>query len=75
MTPDWYPFVGPRAGLSGYYDASGGSGHGFKIGPAIGRELAGWIINGRCPEDFAALSYDRVAQQRLFQQSYGGNRG
>lgn len=75
VTPDWYPFVGPRAGLSGYYDASGGSGHGFKIGPAIGRELAGWIIDGRCAEDFAALSYDRVAEQRLFRQSYGGNRG
>jgi glycine/D-amino acid oxidase-like deaminating enzyme len=75
VTPDWYPFVGPRAGLSGYFDASGGSGHGFKIGPAIGRELAGWIIDGRSSEDFAALSYDRVAQGRLFQQAYGGNRG
>ena len=39
VTPDWYPFVGPRAGLAGYADFSGGSGHGFKIAPAIGREL------------------------------------
>jgi glycine/D-amino acid oxidase-like deaminating enzyme len=75
VTPDWYPFMGPRHGLSGYYDASGGSGHGFKIGPAMGRELAGWIMDGRAREDFAALSYDRVGQGRLFQQSYGGNRG
>lgn len=75
VTPDWYPFVGPRAGLSGYYDASGGSGHGFKIGPAIGHDLADWIVDGRCPEDFAALSYDRVAENRLFRQAYGGNRG
>ena len=40
VTPDWYPFVGPRAGIAGYADFSGGSGHGFKIAPAIGRELA-----------------------------------
>ena len=26
VTPDWYPFIGPRAGLAGYYDACGGSG-------------------------------------------------
>lgn len=75
VTPDWYPFVGPRSGLAGYYDASGGSGHGFKIGPAIGRELAGWIADGRAAPDFAALSYDRVARNALFQTAYGANRG
>ena len=75
MTPDWYPFTGPRAGLAGYCDASGGSGHGFKIAPAIGRELAGWIVDGRAAADFAGLSYDRVARKELFQQAYGGNRG
>ena len=75
VTPDWYPFVGPRQGLSGYVDACGGSGHGFKVGPAISRELANWIVDGRAPDDFAQLSYDRIAQGRLFQQSYGGNRG
>ena len=36
VTPDWYPFVGPRSGIAGYADFSGGSGHGFKIAPAIG---------------------------------------
>jgi glycine/D-amino acid oxidase-like deaminating enzyme len=75
VTLDWYPYVGPRQGLAGYYDASGGSGHGFKIGPAIGRELADWIVDGRPSADFARLSYDRVADQRLFTQAYGGNRG
>jgi sarcosine oxidase subunit beta len=75
VTVDWYPYIGPRRGLKGYYDACGGSGHGFKIGPAIGRELAGWIASGSAAEDFAALSYDRIAAGRLFNQSYGGNRG
>lgn len=72
---DWYPYVGPRAGLAGYADFSGGSGHGFKIAPAMAEELAGWIVDGRAAEDFVQLSYDRLAANRLFQGSYGGNRG
>ena len=75
VTPDWYPFYGPREGLKGYADASGGSGHGFKIGPAAGAELARWIATGEVAEDFAALSYDRIPQNRLFTQTFAGNRG
>jgi sarcosine oxidase, subunit beta len=75
VTPDWYPFIGPRTGLAGYFDACGGSGHGFKVGPAIGKELAGWIATGRVHDDFRQLSYDRVAANRLFAGAYGGNRG
>lgn len=75
VTADWYPYVGPRRGLVGYADACGGSGHGFKIGPAIGKELAGWIVDGRTGAEFARLSYDRVARKTLFTQAYGGNRG
>ena len=75
VTPDWYPFIGPRRALTGYYDACGGSGHGFKLGPAIGEELARWIVTGEAAEDFAALSYDRLADGRPFVQTFGGNRG
>ena len=75
VTPDWYPFIGPRSDIKGYYDASGGSGHGFKIGPAVGKELANWIVKGETSDDFSQLSYDRLASQRLFIGAYGGNRG
>lgn len=75
VTPDWYPFYGPREGLGGYADASGGSGHGFKLGPAAGFELARWIAEGEVADDFAALSYDRVVHERLFTNTFGGNRG
>ena len=75
VTPDWYPFVGPRRGLEGYADACGGSGHGFKLGPAIGRRLAAWIADGTVEKDFAALGYDRLADGRPFVQAFGGNRG
>ncbi|MDP6707358.1 MAG: FAD-binding oxidoreductase [Alphaproteobacteria bacterium] len=75
VTPDWYPFYGPRQGLKGYADASGGSGHGFKIGPAAGRTLADWIVDGETSDAFRALSYDRVPEDRLFTGNLGGNRG
>jgi sarcosine oxidase subunit beta len=75
VTPDWYPVVGPRAGVAGYADFSGGSGHGFKIAPAIGRELADWLLTGKVGDDFRQFSHDRFAQGNLFVQSFGGNRG
>jgi sarcosine oxidase subunit beta len=75
VTPDWYPFVGPRRDAPGYVDFNGGSGHGFKIAPGLAEELARWLVEGKVAEDFAQLSYDRVADKRLFIQSYGGNRG
>ena len=74
VTPDWNPFIGPRTGISGYADACGGSGHGFKIAPAIGRELANWIVDGTAAEDFRQLSHDRLAAGKLFTGAYGGNR-
>ena len=74
ITPDFYPFVGPRAGLSGYADFCGGSGHGFKIAPAMSRHLAAWIVDGRTSEEFAGLSIDRLAQGKRY-GGLGGNRG
>jgi glycine/D-amino acid oxidase-like deaminating enzyme len=75
VSPDWYPIVGPRAGIAGYADFCGGSGHGFKIAPAIGRELADWLLTGKVADDFRQFSYDRIAEGKLFVQSFGGNRG
>lgn len=75
VTPDWYPIVGPRSGLAGYADFSGGSGHGFKIAPSIARELADWLLTGKVADDFRQFSHDRIAAGNLFVQSFGGNRG
>ena len=75
VTPDWYPFVGPRTGIAGYADFSGGSGHGFKIAPSIARELADWLLTGKVADDFRQFSHDRIAAGNLFVQSFGGNRG
>jgi glycine/D-amino acid oxidase-like deaminating enzyme len=74
-TPDWYPIAGPRTGLKGYVDAWGGSGHGFKLGPAIGRHLADWTLDGETDDEFRQMSHDRLAADELFVQRFGGNRG
>ena len=75
VTPDWYPIVGPRSGIAGYADFSGGSGHGFKIAPAIGKELGDWLLTRNVGDDFRQFSHDRFAAGNLFVQSFGGNRG
>ena len=75
VTPDWYPFVGPRSGFVGYADFCGGSGHGFKIAPSIAKELAAWLTTGKVANDFRQLSHDRIAADHRFVQSFGGNRG
>ena len=74
VTPDWLPFVGPRTGLAGYYDFCGGSGHMFKTGPMIARELVDWMVDGEVADDFRQFSHDRIAADNLFHQGFGGNR-
>ncbi|MFO1061132.1 MAG: FAD-binding oxidoreductase [Dongiaceae bacterium] len=75
VTPDWHPFIGPRREVAGYWDANGGSGHGFKFGPAFGESLARWMLAGEVEADFSRLSHDRLADGRSFTQTFGGNRG
>ena len=74
VTPDWIPFVGPRDGIKGYYDASGGSGHAFKTGPIFAQELAEWITKNVVKDDFKQFSYDRTKNGEMFVQAFGGNR-
>ena len=74
VTPDWIPFMGPRSGVDGYYDACGGSGHAFKTGPIFARELADWIVDGTVRDDYRQFSHDRMASGNAFNQSFGGNR-
>jgi sarcosine oxidase subunit beta len=46
ITPDWHPILGALPGVEGLYCAAGGSGHGFKLGPAVGEMMADLILNG-----------------------------
>jgi sarcosine oxidase subunit beta len=59
MTPDHLPVIGQPDGLDGYLVAAGFSGHGFCLGPVVGRVLADLAL-GRPPMvDIAALHPDR----------------
>ena len=44
ITPDWHPIVDELPAGSGLYLCSGFSGHGFKLGPAVGRMLADLVL-------------------------------
>jgi sarcosine oxidase subunit beta len=43
ISPDWQPVLGALPQLSGLYCATGFSGQGFKISPAVGDLMAGLI--------------------------------
>ena len=75
VTPDWHPVLGPVEGFDGLHLATGGSGHCFKLGPAIGQMVAGGILGRPAPfADLANFSLARFAEGREFTSSYGGNR-
>ncbi len=61
MTPDGSPIVGLTP-LEGFYLAVGMSGHGFMLGPALGRLLAEIIVNGT-----PSIRIDELAWGRDFQ--------
>jgi sarcosine oxidase, subunit beta len=71
VTPDWHPILGAVDGYDGLFLATGGSGHGFKIGPAIGELVAGAVL-GRDVGDTFSLS--RFGEGRELSSAYGGNR-
>ncbi len=74
ITEDWYPIVGEEE-LGGYHSCFGGSGHGFKIGPAIGESLAAVIAGQEPPVDISSLSGSRFSEGRTFSSVWGaGNR-
>lgn len=74
-TPDWHPILGAVEGLEGLFLATGGSGHCFKLGPAIGEMVAGDVLGLKTEfADIRSFSLSRFAEGRLFRSSYGGNR-
>lgn len=74
-TPDWHPYLGRIEGLDGLVLATGGSGHCFKLAPAIG-EMVGAAVVGSTVEyaDIARFSVARLAEGRSLQGALGGNR-
>ncbi|MGD9919963.1 MAG: NAD(P)/FAD-dependent oxidoreductase [Variibacter sp.] len=58
LTPDLIPYVG-ATGPANFYVAAGFSGHGFALGPVMGRLLTDLMLEGKCAFDLSAFSPTR----------------
>lgn len=71
VTPDWNPVLGPVPGIDGLYLATGFSGHGFKLSPAIGRVTAQVALGLPTDVDLQPYRLQRFAQGDLRVGRYG----
>jgi sarcosine oxidase subunit beta len=49
ITPDWHPIIDEAPAGSGFFICSGFSGHGFKLGPAVGVMVADLVTGASSP--------------------------
>ena len=56
---DEVPVLGPVDGVDGLVVATGFSGHGFALSPAVGEAIAGLITTGSSPIDISQLALSR----------------
>jgi len=62
MTPDFLPILGAVERIEGFYMATGFSGHGFAVGPVVGKLMAELIVEGRTSVDITAFRPSRFAE-------------
>lgn len=58
---DEVPVLGRVDGVDGLIVATGFSGHGFALSPAVGEAIAGLILTGESPIDISQLGLDRFS--------------
>jgi len=71
VTPDAHALIGEVPGIDGFYLVSGFSGHGFKMGPAVGQGVAA-LVTGADPGtlDPGFFAVDRFEKGRPVQSAY-----
>ena len=71
ITPDWHPIIDEVPPGSGFYLCSGFSGHGFKLGPAIGVMLADLLTGESDPEfEASVFRHNRFEENDLVRGKY-----
>lgn len=71
ITPDWHPIIDEAIPGSGFYLCTGFSGHGFKLGPAVGRMTADLILGRDSgPTDVSLFRLSRFAEGKPVKGSY-----
>lgn len=63
FTADGLPLIGPTAMADGMYLSAGYNGGGFSWNLAVGKALAGLIVNGQTAYDLAPFDPDRFARE------------
>ena len=75
ITPDWNMILDRAPDVEGLYLAVGGSGHSFKLSPAMGLCLAELIVDGKATTvDITPLRSTRFDEKAPMRSTYGGNR-
>lgn len=65
ITPDGFPILDQLPNVPGFYLANGLSGHGFKLGPAIGRMVASLILDSVPEQAVRAFRLSRFTEGDL----------
>jgi glycine/D-amino acid oxidase-like deaminating enzyme len=72
VSPDWMPLIGEVA--PGIFVDAGTSGHGFKLGPALGADVAALVMGADVDPGIRELSPARFESGRWLASGYGGAR-
>lgn len=73
VTPDWHPIIDEVPSGSGFYVAAGFSGHGFKLGPAVGVMIADMVMRASMPTaglERSLFRYARFAENQPVRGKY-----
>ena len=71
VTPDSQPVIDRTDEIKGFYCACGFSGHGFKLGPAVGIAMSELVRTGRCSTyDLSPFRYARFREGHLSRGAY-----
>jgi sarcosine oxidase subunit beta len=65
FTPDGIPIISPVNEVKGFYIAAGLCGHGFCIGPGIGKIMADLIVDGDTSVDLRPFRFSRFQEECL----------
>jgi glycine/D-amino acid oxidase-like deaminating enzyme len=72
VSPDWMPVIGEIA--PGVFVDAGTSGHGFKLGPALGADVAALLIGAHVDAAIHAFTPGRFAAGKELAAGYGSAR-
>jgi glycine/D-amino acid oxidase-like deaminating enzyme len=69
LMPDGIPVLGPVPEIPGLVLATGMTGHGFGIGPIVGRLMSEIVLDGKPSLDLHAFRFERFAEGRIGRSS------